>query len=426
MISFFLDPVLRAPTIGCMLMGLSSSLIGVIVLLRKRSLIGEALSHAAYPGMMFVLFLLSLTSTYSEDLFFASLIVGGSASALLGLKVISFLENKLNIKSDAALCFVLSVFFGIGVLFASRLQMTAPILYRQAQLFLYGQAATMTDIHILIYGLLSIATLCFLLFHFRDLEALNFDRDFAISIGIASKRLDRWIFILIVLTIIIGIRSAGVVLMSGLLIAPAAAAKPLSKKFSHHLFFSATIGCLSGFLGNYLSLKIPEGAYPLPTGPTILLVAALFCFLSLILAPQKGILSRLIRALIFRIHCQVENDLKAIWKAGHQEKFGSLWSYILLKKNRWIMKTDHGYMLSVAGEFHAEKIVRLHRLWEVYLVDYMGQGLEKVHRSAEELEHLFTPELEKELTRLLNNPKKDPHSQPIPSWQRGDSHDEPV
>ncbi len=423
MISFFLDPVLRAPTIGCMLMGLSSALIGVIVLLRKKSLIGEALSHAAYPGVMLTLFLLSCLTTYSEDLFFIFLLIGGSLSSLLGLKVISFLEHELRIKSDAALCFVLSIFFGVGILFASRLQITAPLLYRQAQLFLYGQAATMTDIHIFIYALILTLVISFLLFYFRDLETLNFDRHFALSIGIPAKKLDNFTFLLLVLTIIVGIRSAGVVLMSGLLIAPAAAAKPLCKKFSHHLFFSGMIGCASGFLGNYLSLKIPQGAYSLPTGPTILLCATCFCLLSLILAPHKGILSRLIRAFIFRLHCQVENDLKAIWKAGHKEKLESFWSHFFLKKNKWIIHTDAGYVLSVAGEFHAEKIVRLHRLWEVYLVDYMGQGIEKVHRSAEELEHLFTPALEKELTRLLKDPKKDPHAQPIPSWQREENHD---
>jgi manganese/zinc/iron transport system permease protein len=88
-----------------------------------------------------------------------------------------------------------------------------------------------------------------------------------------------------------------------------------------------------------------------------------------------------------------------------------------LRFRGWIERREQGYELTEIGRKKAERVIRLHRLWEVYLVDYMGQSVEKVHRNAEELEHLFTPEFERELTALLKDPKKDPHHQPIPAGE---------
>ncbi len=88
-----------------------------------------------------------------------------------------------------------------------------------------------------------------------------------------------------------------------------------------------------------------------------------------------------------------------------------------MKRSGWIAwnRDEHIFKLTGDGVYRAANIVRLHRLWEVYLAHYLGVGGEKVHRNAEEMEHILTPELEKELTLLLQDPKEDPHQQPIPS-----------
>lgn len=407
-LDFFTDPVLRAPTIGSMLMCFASSLVGVVVFLRKRSLVGEALSHAAYPGVVLSVLFTGLIFPYSEDILAFTVLAGAFITALCGLKVIDFLERKLKVKNDAALCFTLSFFFGIGVLVASRIQVTHALWYKQAQLFLYGQAATMTDIHIVIYGILSLFIVGFILVAYRHLEAVNFDREFAQTVGIRCKFIDNATFFLLVFAIVIGIRSVGVVLMAGMLIAPAAAARPLTSKLSHLFFASAFFGLLSGFCGNVLSVKIPNESYALPTGPMILLSATTFCIFTLLFAPQNGVVSRYLRALKFMTTCRMENSLKALWK-GQKIKI-SLWLRLKLSLKGLVTNGK----LTEKGQKWAERIVRLHRLWEVYLVDYMGQRAEKVHRNAEELEHLITAELEAQLTELLHDPKHDPHHQPIP------------
>jgi manganese/zinc/iron transport system permease protein len=384
----------------------ASALVGVVVFLRKRSLLGETLSHASFPGVVIGVF---VSAPFFDEFYSFAVLCGAFLFAFLGFKTLNFLETKIRVKADSALCFVLASFFGLGILIASRLQQSYPLWYKQALTFLYGQAATMTNIHILIYGCLSLVIVGFILYFYRYLEAVNFDPLFSETLGIMSKRLDEILFFLIVLAIVIGIRSVGVVLMAGMLIGPAVAARPLTNRLSYHFALAGLFGIAAGFLGNYLSVVIPQGDYSLPTGPMILLISSLFCFLSLLLAPRSGLITRFLRMRRFSFRCALENALKSLWK-GEKKLFSPLirWQ---LKQRKWI---DSQGKLTSLGKEAAEKIIRLHRLWEVYLVDYMGQKVEKVHRTAEELEHLFSPELEKELTELLRNPRHDPHHQPIP------------
>jgi manganese/zinc/iron transport system permease protein len=434
---YFTDPVLQAPTIGSMLMCLSSALVGVIVFLRKRSLLGEALSHATYPGVVLSVLFMATFSPLSSDAVALAILVGAFLSSLLGLWVIEKMEREFRVKNDAALCFVLSVFFGVGVLVASRVQFTHALWYKTVQIFLYGQAATMTDIHVLLYALLALLLSGALIVFYREIQMAIFDRDFSKAVGLPIRSIDSLLFFLLVLAIVIGIRSVGVVLMAGMLIAPAVAARQFSHRLWAVFFWAAAVGALSGFLGNYLSIELPEWgtsqgwdwSFSLPTGPMILLSASAICLLSLLFAPRNGLISRLFRILRFREQCISENLLKYLWRHGESAEASLVeirkWQPMpflqmqllvwRLKNQGWVEQTEpEAIRLTKDGRLRATRIVRLHRLWEAYLV-FLGQGAEKVHRNAEEMEHIITPELERELADLLGDPKRDPHAQPIPS-----------
>lgn len=437
--SYFIDPVLRGPTIGSMLMCLAASLVGVIIFLRKQSLLGEALSHAAYPGVIVgVIFAGMLSIDEANDTAIAFLIMSGAFfSALIGLWAIHFLEIKLKIRSDSALCFVLSSFFGIGLTLASHVQFAYSFLYKQAQTYLYGQAATMSDIHIIIYGSLSIIVMVILFLFEKELQTMIFNPDFAQSLGIKLGMINALVFALTVLAVVIGIRSVGVVLMSAMLLAPAAAARQYTNKFRTMLLLATLFGLISGYLGNYLSVELttylsmryPGTRLAFPTGPMIVLAASFICILSLVLSPERGLLLRFLRIFQFRYQCIRENILKTVWRFGphHEASFDQIIEYqsisplylrfILmgLIHNGWLEKAGYqSYRLTLDGQQRAAQIVRLHRLWEVYLADYLGVGAERVHYNAEEIEHILTPELERELTLLLKDPQMDPHHQHIP------------
>lgn len=422
-----------------MLMCVAASLMGVIIFLRKQSLLGESLSHAAYPGVIFGIMGAAALAFDPGNEFGTSLFIMGGAflTALAGLWAIFLLEKYLNIRTDSALCFVLSTFFGIGLTFASHVQTTHTALYRQMQTYLYGQAATMTDMHILLYGGLSFLVALTLVLFYKEIQLITFNADYAKSLGIYVNGINAILFILIVLSVVVGIRSVGVVLMSAMFIAPAAAARQYTNRLWKMLLLAAAIGSVSAFLGNYYSvewthslmMKYPGMRLALPTGPMIVLAASIICILSLLFAPKRGLVVRWMRAAYFRYQCACENVLKLIWRI-HPDKEVSFAqiaksqntpSYVLhfilmrLAHNGWLehLRTNK-YHLTHEGQQRAAHIVRLHRLWEVYLANYLGVGAERVHRNAEEIEHILTPELEAELTALLNDPQVDPHHQRIP------------
>jgi len=428
---FFIDPVLRAPTWGCILMCLASSLMGVLIFLRKRSLLAETLSHATYPGAVIGVSVFALLFPLHEEWTFIAVLGGAFASSWLGLKAIEWMEEKGKVRTDAALCFVLAVFFGVGIVAASAMQSALPVWQKQVQMLLFGQAATMTDVHIAIYGCLALTAALFLFLTFRPLQSSLFDRDFSISAGIPVSILDRILFWLLLISLIVGIRSVGVVLMSGMVIAPAVAARQFSNRLQTLFGLAALFGVLSGFLGNYLSVMgslafSQQGQkMTLPTGPMIVLVGTIFALLSLMFAPKRGLAFRIGRILAFRLRCLRENILKGIWKKeslsfdqlkeAHQISPLFL-RYVLfrMKREGWLSRKEKRFGLTFDGRQKAASIVRLHRLWELYLAESLGQQVENVHRTAEEMEHILTPEIEERLTRLLANPTHDPHHQPIP------------
>jgi manganese/zinc/iron transport system permease protein len=437
-INFFIDPVLRAPTIGSMLMCLVAAIVGVLVFVRKRSLVGESLSHATYPGVTCAI-LLAGVFQIQETLPFL-ILAGAFFSALVGFFVIDFLEKKMRVAPDAALTAVLAFFFGIGVTVASCAQSLYAHLYRQAQAFLYGQAATLTDTHVVIYGVLSLLVIFFISLFYKQILALAFDIQFARTTGLAGKCMEAAIFFIVVLTLVIGIRCVGVVLMASMLIAPAAAARQFTNKLYLMFVWAGIFGSLSGFFGIYLSTIFSQKIeiyYAIPSGPMIVLVSGCFALYALLFAPRRGLMIRYGRIMRFRMTCIEENLLKVFWRMrqeGHcpatlhavskNVSFSSFYLRVFLFKMRRqhaLTKQEGKYDLTQFGTKRGARIVRLHRLWEVYLVNSLGLNLERVHKSAEEMEHILTPDLEKKLTELLSDPKQDPHDQPIPGQNEVES-----
>lgn len=431
MLVYFTDPVLRAPMIGSILMCFSAALVGVLVFLKKQSLIGEALSHAAYPGVVLGAVSIGLIFGDSTSNPFSgfAMLLGAFLTSILGVQLISFLEKKMRVSPDAALCFTLSFFFGIGITLASHIQFSFSNLYRQVQVYFYGQAATMTDIHIVIYASLVLLVGISLYFFRKEFKAWVFDPVYSEIVGINAQLMQGIFLFLVSLSIVIGIRSVGVVLMSAMLIAPAAAARQCTSNLKGLFILAAIFGMSSAALGTYLANELSiSQSISLPTGPMIVLIASAFCILALFLAPEKGLLVRCFRILKFRSVTLNENLLKAIWRHGKEvpTSFDFLkrhlyvyslhlqWALFRLRKQGWIEKQNGAYRLTEDGMIRAEKIVRLHRLWELYLADYVGIGKLRVHSSAEEMEHILTPALEAELSKMLHNPTKDPHEQPIP------------
>ncbi len=402
------DSLLRAPFFGSILISMMAAWMGTLLYLQRRTLVGELVSHASYPGIVLAIL---LSSGLAPDW---AVVLGGIATSWFVLRALRAMERRKT-STDAALTFLLASSFGIGILAVSYLQGTLPRATLLLQSFLYGQAATLTDSAVRTYALLAgcIALCWFAVFPL--LRTHLFDRTFAQSVGVPVQRIDRLILLLTLCTIALGIRSVGVILMTGLLIAPPVAARAWTNRLGTLLLLAGGIGALSGLVGLVLSV---EGAlawkahmglarFTLPTGPVIVLVGSACALVSLLIAPKRGWIARWFRSRAFRHKVQEEHLLKALWK---RDPIAPTRAYQRLVRQGWIAPDGK---LTEDGERRAASIIRLHRLWEVYLTE-LGVDPHQVHGSAEEMEHVLTREMEERLTRLLANPKADPHDQPIP------------
>ncbi len=438
---YFDDPVLFAPLVGCMLMCLTAACIGVFVVLQKEALLGEALSHTAYPGV--VMALLVSKCLFSEvniheykDLFIV--LTGAFFSCLSGVYCIRYMQRK-NVSQDAALACVLSVFFGVGIFLLSILQADYPTLYPEAQALLFGQAATMMNMHVVVYTILSLFTIFLILLFTRPLITKIFDPVFSYTIGYSKHSIEGLLFFLIILATVIGIRSVGVVLLSAMLIFPVATARFFVQRVRTLFILSACIGILAGFLGvvsshelSRLYVSDQNTFLSFPTGPLIVMWAAGLFSLAACLAPGKGLVMRKVRGMRFIWVCRQENILKSLWKCSnagcdnsfsqedvsrltHERRLPLAFLLLGLTRNGFLrINAEKKYELTAVGMLWGRKIVRLHRLWEVYLVEFCKFPKDRVHLLAEDMEHVLTDEMERELTALLKNPLHDPHQAPIP------------
>ncbi|PCI75935.1 hypothetical protein COB21_05055 [Candidatus Aerophobetes bacterium] len=428
-------PLLIASTLATLFMSIACAMLGGLLFVKKSSLLGETLSHAAYPGVVLGLIVSLVLGLEATNAQFICMLLIGTAFVFLGDRLVKKIEKSPLYFSDMALSVVLALFFSLGVLLSSIVQYKWPSHFSAVPMFLFGQLATLTDLHAMVAALFLVVTLIWLVFNYRQIELVLFDRAFASNMGISSRKFEMVLTLLISLSIVIGVRSLGIVLISGMLIAPAIGARILSKKLGIFIAWCAVLALLSTLIGIYYALNLPTmigGSFArvsLPTGPIVLLSSSLLSCICLIAAPNRGLVGRLWRGAVFNWKCGEENVLKTVWKAEKQDSwsFSSLRKKIAISslhlmaflislrvKRKITFSLFGGLTLTKLGAQQALNIVRVHRLWELYLFSCLGVGEDKVHGIAEQVEHVSIGELEKKLTLILKNPLKDPHDQPIP------------
>jgi manganese/zinc/iron transport system permease protein len=278
----FTDPNTQWILMGCMLLGLSSGVIGSFAYLRKQSLMGDALAHSALPGVCIAFML-----TGSKSIF--GFLIGAAIAGVLATLGIGLLTRYSRIKQDSALAAILSVFFGFGIMLLTEIQHSGSGNQSGLDKFLFGQAATMilSDVYtMMIISVLLIGS-CILLF--KEFKLISFDPGFARGLGFPVPLMDQLIMLLIVVVVVVGIQAVGVVLMAALLITPAVSARYWTEKLGVMVCLAGLFGAVSGFLGTLIST---QGTY-LPTGPLCVLCATVLFGISIVFAPRRGLLSKL-------------------------------------------------------------------------------------------------------------------------------------
>ena len=273
------DYTLMVVTIGAALLGAVSGSLGTYAVLRRQSLLGDAISHAALPGIA-IAFL--LTGSKAPLI----LVLGAAIAGWLGTLLIMSVVRLTRIKYDSALGIVLSTFFGFGLVLHTLIQRTGNANQAGLDTFLFGQAATILTRDILTMGVLGGIAIVITFIFWKELKLLVFDEGFAASLGFPIRALDILLTSLLVIAIVLGLQAVGAVLMSAMLVAPAVAARQWTDKFSVMMFLAACFGALAGVSGTIIS----STASRIPTGPTIVLCATVVVGFSIAFASNRGLL----------------------------------------------------------------------------------------------------------------------------------------
>ena len=416
------DPNLRAVTLGSTLLGAGAGVLGCFTYLRKRALLGDALAHATLPGVC----LAFLVTGAKHPLVLLS---GAMVTGALGMAAVNGIVRHTRIREDAALALTLSVFFGAGIVLLTRIQKSGAAAQAGLDRFLFGQAASLVQADVWLLGGVTVVLLSLVVLAFKEFRLLAFDAPFAAALGWPVGALELMLSTLIVVSVTVGLQLVGVVLMAALLVTPAAAARYWTDRLPRMLVIAAVIGAASGVAGTLVSLIAPR----MPTGPWTVMAATLAFFVSLLAAPRRGMIARELRRVRMRRRTTDENVLKTLYHLGERSgDFAAPRTDAALTARRpmparelagtlrrlaqagWVTRDGGASRLTPAGRDRARRVVRLHRLWEVYLTERLHLAADHVHEDAENIEHILTPELERELEALLARPALDPHLQPIP------------
>ncbi|MEM9108284.1 MAG: metal ABC transporter permease, partial [Pseudomonadota bacterium] len=277
-------------TIGAVLLGWAGGTVGTFLLLRQRSLVSDALSHATLPGVG-VAFLV-MAALGGTGRFLPGLLIGAAISAMIGLLCVEWLTRRTRLHADAAIGAVLSAFFGFGVVLLTVIQSLG--IGQQAGIgsFLLGSTSGMLRNESITLAVLALGVALLVFVMRRRFTLVCFDETFARTSGIDIRRTDLLLMLLVMAVTVTGLRVVGLILVVALLIIPPVAARFWTDKTNAMALVSGAIGAAAGFIGTALSASVPN----FPTGPVIVLVAACLFALSMLFAPARGVFYGLYRS----------------------------------------------------------------------------------------------------------------------------------
>ncbi|MEM8866959.1 MAG: iron chelate uptake ABC transporter family permease subunit [Verrucomicrobiota bacterium] len=408
----------RLVVICTILLGAACGLMGGFLLLRKRSLMGDTLSHATLPGvgMAFILSVMMGGSGKSLPL----LLVGATMTGIVGCALVLLIRHYSRIKDDAAMGIVLSVFFGAGVVILGFIQTMPQGSAAGLESFIYGKTASMvlSDFKLLAGVTLAVIATSTLLF--KEFRLLCFDQAYAAAQGWPVALLDVLLLGLVTAVTVAGLQAVGLILIIAFLITPAATARFWTDQLDRMLVLSAVIGGLCGWLGASLSAFFPK----MPAGAVIVLVAALCFLLSMCFGAKRGLLMRYFRQSDLRRKVGRQHLLRAVYEIlearegelvirpveFRQVRGRRTWSDRELRSALRLAYLDGlievrraggAIVLTEAGLTAAAKVTRNHRLWEMYLIEYADVATSRVDRDADAVEHVLGEKMVADLEARL-------------------------
>lgn len=397
---------------GTTLLGLAAGIIGVFALLRKRSLMTDALSHATLPGITLA-FLVAGWLGY-EGRTLPVLLLGATLSGVLGVLCIQWILSYSRLGEDAAIGIVLSVFFGAGIVGLSYIQANAPAGSGGLNSFIYGQAATMRPGNVALMGGIAVASVLATLLLLKEFSLVCFNDSFARVDGWSVGLIDLLMMALVVVVTVAGLQAVGLILVVAMLIIPPVAARFWTERLWALVVIAGIIGASSGYLGSVVSALLPRK----PAGAVIVLTSGAIFALSMISAPSRGVLAVSLRRLRLRVRIAADHllelahdqntsrlDSEDIRALAHTRAWPLLFTHLVLL---WLRRcglieraSPGGVLVNEAGRERGARVARNHSLWEQYLISYADIAPSHVDWSVDQVEHVLSDELVRELESQL-------------------------
>ena len=444
--------------VSAALAGMACAVPGTYLLLRRQSMMGDALSHTSLLGIVLAFLFSGLIVSQSDHqaagipakvhwLMFAGAVVIGILAAVLTEAI----QKLGRVESSAALGVVFTTMFALGLLLMKWLD--ADKAHIDTDCVLYGSIVEMTlntvsiagleiPRAVLLSGVILVVNLLLVTVFFKELEISTFDPELATALGIKSSLINYSLMAVTAATIVSVFESVGSIIVIAMLIVPPATAFLLTSRLRWIIPLSLLLAFLSGIFGHMLAIVVPPVLFPrlgfegIKDASTTGMMAATsggFFFLALVFAPKQGILSRFVRqsalslkvaaddllGLLYRMEeWQLDSRaLKARDLLSDQLGYGKMIARLAVRrlvKEKMLDKATGEYRLTEKGKEAAQGLVRAHRLWESYMAHHFNLSDERLHQSAHRVEHYLDPSLRKDLAEELESPKEDPHGRAIP------------
>jgi manganese/iron transport system permease protein len=400
--------------IASSLVGITCGVLGCFIVLRNMALIGDALAHAILPGVVVAFLIFG----YSALGFFTGAAIAGLISAM----GITWIQNNVKTKNDAAIGIVFTAMFSLGVMGISRISREG--VHLDLQHFLFGQILGISDEDLYLTAFVTLYVLISIAVFYRYFFVTTFQSVIAETMGISVTAVHYFLMLLLSFAVVSSLQTVGVILVVAMLITPASTALLLSDQLNKVLVIAGFVGFISAVLGMFLA-----NIFETTPGPAMAVTATFIYLLTVFFAPKKGLLFKFFRKRKLQSKIEIEDTLKQALKLHEKGTltFTTLFNLLGFKssrlKNHLKNLNTKGLMnynrdtlsLTSTGTDKAKQMVRAHRLWETYLVQQIGLTEEQIHEDAEKYEHLLTDELLDEVDETLGFPSTDPHGSPIPA-----------
>ncbi len=398
------------------LLGIAAGIVGLFALLRKRSLVADALSHATLPGIGLAFITATVLGMNGRSL--PVLLLGATLTGVLGILVIQWLVRHTRLKEDAAIGLVLSVFFGTGAVILSFIQKMDTGNAAGLQHFIFGQTAAMNVSDAYLMAGIALAAVLAASLLLKEFALVCFNDAFAKVDGWPITAIDLLMMSLVVVVTVAGLQAVGLILVVAMLIIPAVAARFWTEKLWLLVLLAAVVGGLSGYLGSCTSALLPRK----PAGAVIVLTSGGLFLISMLFAPTRGILAAGLRRLRLRLSIASDHLLETAYLAAISPERPTLnpaevqqlaarraWSWLLkvmlplhLRRQGKGKFAGGAFVPSSDGLERGRRVARNHRLWEQYLITYADIAPTHIDWTVDRVEHVLDRKMIAELESLLD------------------------